>query len=95
MMIHGFVARRQFSDVVTFSVVFRRDHENNSLQPRSRPKNPSGTADRRRVRESSLETALSHPARRGSLAAPCRLAKPLTLLNPSLTVRQVVSSKNG
>jgi hypothetical protein len=39
--------------------------------------------------------ALSHPARRGSLAAPCRLAKPLNLLNPSLTVRQVVSSKNG
>jgi hypothetical protein len=39
--------------------------------------------------------ALSHLARRGSLAAPCRLAKPLNLLNPSLAVRQVVSSKNG
>jgi hypothetical protein len=25
----------------------------------------------------------------------CRLAKPLNLLNPSLAVRQVVSSKNG
>jgi hypothetical protein len=39
--------------------------------------------------------ALSHPARRGSLAAPCQLVKPLNLLNPSLRVRQVVSSKNG
>ena len=39
--------------------------------------------------------ALSHLARRGSLAAPCRLAKSLNLLNPSLTVRQVMSSKNG
>jgi hypothetical protein len=38
---------------------------------------------------------LSHLARRGSLAAPYRLAKPLNLLNPSLTVRQVMSSKNG
>jgi transposase-like protein len=32
----------------------------------------------------SIVTALSHPARRGSLAAPCRLAKSLNLLNPSL-----------
>jgi hypothetical protein len=36
-----------------------------------------------------------HLARRGSLAAFCRLAKPLNLLNPSLAVGQVVSSKNG
>jgi NAD(P)-dependent dehydrogenase (short-subunit alcohol dehydrogenase family) len=28
-------------------------------------------------------------------AAPCRLARSLNLLNPGLTVRQVVSSKNG
>jgi Aldo/keto reductase family len=39
--------------------------------------------------------ALSHLARRGSLAAPCRLAKSLNLLNPSLAVRRVVSSRNG
>jgi chaperonin GroEL (HSP60 family) len=39
--------------------------------------------------------ALSHLARRGSLASPYRLAKSLNLLNPSLAVRQVVSSRNG
>jgi len=39
--------------------------------------------------------ALSHLARKGSLAAPCRLTKPLNLLNPSLVLRQVVSSRNG
>ena len=45
--------------------------------------------------EKAAGKALSHLARRGSLAAPYRLAKSLNLLNPSLAVRQVVSSKNG
>jgi hypothetical protein len=49
----------------------------------------------RELRLAPETRALSHPARRGSLAAPCRLATPLNLLNPSLAVRQVVSSKNG
>jgi hypothetical protein len=39
--------------------------------------------------------ALSHLARGGSLAAPCRLPKTLNLLNPSRAVRQVMSSKSG
>jgi hypothetical protein len=43
----------------------------------------------------AVARALSHLARRGSIAAPCRLAKPLNLLDQSLAVRQVVSSKNG
>jgi hypothetical protein len=45
--------------------------------------------------EAKLVVALSHLARRGSLAAFCRLAKPLNLLNLSLAVGQVVSSKTG
>jgi hypothetical protein len=78
-----------------------------SLQPSSRSIFPA--PNRTRARRSSpgqpssdpllvatgVTRALSHPARRGSLAAPCRLAKPLNLLNQSLSVRQVVSSKNG
>jgi hypothetical protein len=43
----------------------------------------------------TIDMALSHLARRGSFAAPCHLAKPLNLLNTSLAVRQVVSSRNG
>ena len=38
---------------------------------------------------------LSHLARRGSLAAPYRLAKLLTLLIPSPAAKQVMNSKNG
>ena len=45
--------------------------------------------------QEAVRRALSHPARRDSFAATCRLAKPLNLLNPRLTVRQVVSNKNG
>src|ERR1700722_19914396 len=54
---------------------------------RSRPFMKTGQARLRR--------AFSHLARGGSLAAPRRLAKPVNLLNPSLAVRQVVSSRNG
>src|SRR5262249_52791746 len=39
--------------------------------------------------------ALSHLARRGSLASSCRLAKVLNLLNPGVASHQVKSSKNG
>jgi hypothetical protein len=38
---------------------------------------------------------LSHLARKAFLAASCRLAKALNLLNPSPTVSQVMGSKNG
>jgi len=57
-----------------------------------------GDEIRGRAREKdgdARKVALSHLARRGSLAASCRIPKPLNLLNPSRAVRQVMTSKNG
>ncbi len=69
---------------VDFGIVTRKDPLVRSLTRLA----PERCARRR-------QGALSHLARRGSLAAPCRLPKPLNLLNPSRAVRQVMSSKNG
>jgi hypothetical protein len=65
---------------------------NRTRARRSSPGEPSSDP---LLAATGVTRALSHPARRGSLAAPCRLAKPLNLLNQSLPVRQVGSSKNG
>jgi hypothetical protein len=43
----------------------------------------------------TIAKALSHLVRKGSLAACCRFAKPLNLLNAGRTNGQVMSSKNG
>jgi hypothetical protein len=42
-----------------------------------------------------VQKALSHLARKASLAGSCRLSKVLKLLIPSPTGSQVVGSKNG
>ena len=76
------------------AIAFRESrNDERGLYPRRERRNCRGGRTARSAYFTASELALSRLARRGSVAASHRLAKPLNLLNPSPAVRQVMSIK--